>query len=69
MGQIVETFDALPFEPGKPSAIVAQTIKGKGVSFIETLHMARLDPKKLQAALAELGEPGLCGGGEEVACG
>ncbi len=28
-------FDALPFEPGKPSVIIANTVKGKGVSFME----------------------------------
>lgn len=31
MKQIVETLDALPFEPGKPSMIVARTIKSKGL--------------------------------------
>lgn len=28
-------FDALPFETGKPSLIIAHTVKGKGVSFME----------------------------------
>lgn len=28
-------FDQLPFEPGKPNLVLAHTIKGKGVSFIE----------------------------------
>lgn len=28
-------FAALPFEPGKPSVIIAKTVKGKGVSFME----------------------------------
>lgn len=31
MKQIVETQDALPFEPGKPSMIVARTVKSKGL--------------------------------------
>ncbi|EOT28762.1 hypothetical protein C805_00283 [Eubacterium sp. 14-2] len=31
MTQIVETLDALPFEPGKPSMIVARTVKSKGL--------------------------------------
>ena len=31
MKQIVETLDALPFEPGKPSMIVAHTVKSKGL--------------------------------------
>jgi transketolase len=28
-------FDALPFEAGKPNLVLAHTVKGKGVSFIE----------------------------------
>ena len=34
-GALLETFAALPFETGKPSCIIANTTKGKGVSFIE----------------------------------
>lgn len=30
-----EAFTALPFEKGKPSVIIAKTVKGKGVSFME----------------------------------
>lgn len=30
-----EVFAALPFEKGRPSVIIAKTIKGKGVSFME----------------------------------
>lgn len=30
-----EAFAALPFEIGKPSVIIAKTVKGKGVSFME----------------------------------
>jgi transketolase len=32
---LVELFDRIPFEPGKPNLVLAHTIKGKGVSFIE----------------------------------
>ncbi len=32
---LLSVFDAVPFSPGRPSAIVAHTIKGRGVSFIE----------------------------------
>jgi transketolase len=32
---LVELFDLVPFEPGKPNLVLAHTIKGKGVSFIE----------------------------------
>ncbi len=55
MEQIVEALDALPFEPGRPSLILADTVKGKGVSFIETHHMAHFNAEQLEAALAEVG--------------
>lgn len=45
----------------KPCAIIAQTIKGKGVSFLEDAegrHGKVLDGAEYQAALAELGQPG-----------
>jgi transketolase len=32
---LIELFDQLPFEKGKPNLILAHTTKGKGVSFIE----------------------------------
>ncbi len=32
---LVDVFDNLPFEKGKPNLIIAKTIKGKGVSFME----------------------------------
>jgi transketolase len=35
---LVEIFDRLPFEPGKPNLVLARTLKGKGVSFIENSH-------------------------------
>lgn len=57
MAQIVQALDSLPFEPGRPSVVIADTVKGKGVAAIERLHMARLDAEGLRAALAELGEP------------
>lgn len=42
---------------GRPKAIVANTVKGKGVSFMEhnnAWHYTRLSPETYQAALAEL---------------
>ncbi len=36
---LVATFSELPFEEGKPNLILANTIKGKGVSFME--HVAK----------------------------
>ncbi len=35
---LVELFEQLPFEPGKPNLVLAHTVKGKGVSFIENSH-------------------------------
>ncbi|WP_304236988.1 transketolase [Jiulongibacter sediminis] len=32
---LIETFESLPFEEGKPSFVIAHTVKGKGVSFME----------------------------------
>lgn len=52
-----QTFDALPFEPGKPNAVIARTCKGRGVSFIEDSigwhHRVPTDAE-LTAALEEL---------------
>jgi transketolase len=33
--QLKETFDAVPFVKGKPSLVIAHTVKGKGVSYME----------------------------------
>ena len=45
------------WEPGKPQALIAHTIKGKGVSFMENKvewHYKAPNPEQLVAALAEL---------------
>ena len=34
--ELYETLKSLPFEEGKPSMIIAHTVKGKGVSFMES---------------------------------
>ena len=47
-----------PKEAGKPRMIVAQTVKGKGVSFMENqlkYHGAPLSKDELKKALKELG--------------
>lgn len=52
------TFKSLPLEPGKPSFIVCNTIKGKGVSFLENTvasHYWHLTAEQKTAACAELG--------------
>lgn len=35
MRQIVDALGSVPFESGKPSMVIANTIKGKGISFME----------------------------------
>jgi transketolase len=55
---IRDAFHAAPFEPGRPSVIIAHTVKGKGVSFMENdlaWHYRSPDDAQLAAALAELG--------------
>jgi len=32
---LTDLFGQLPFEPGKPNLVLAHTVKGKGISFIE----------------------------------
>ena len=50
-------FDALPFEAGKPSVIIANTIKGKGVSYMENnikWHHGVPNNEEYSLALTEL---------------
>lgn len=57
MAQVVRTLDELPLAPAKPSAIIASTVKGKGVSFLEgtaRAHVTTLSKAEIQQALAEL---------------
>lgn len=52
---------AVPFQPGRPSGIIAHTVKGKGVSFMENRlawHYLAPSDEELQRALAELGVSG-----------
>ena len=32
--QLLDTFNAAPFEVGRPNCVIAHTIKGRGVSFM-----------------------------------
>ncbi|HZS94976.1 MAG TPA: thiamine pyrophosphate-dependent enzyme, partial [Chloroflexota bacterium] len=50
-------FDAVPFTPGKPSLVMAHTVKGKGVSFMEDTvlwHYRIPRGAEFDAALVEL---------------
>lgn len=54
-----EVFAALPFEKGKPSVIIAHTVKGKGVSFMENQlkwHHGVPDAEQYEKANTELDE-------------
>jgi transketolase len=56
---LIRTLEAVPFEPGKPNLILARTVKGRGVSFIEnTLNWHHKVPSadELERALRELTE-------------
>ena len=57
-GAIESTLAGVPLEQGKPSVIIAHTVKGKGVSFMENKlewHYKTPTPEELQQALKELG--------------
>ena len=48
----------VPFEPGKPSFVIADTVKGRGVSFMEhnpLWHSRGLSDRELARAFQELG--------------
>jgi len=55
--QILGALGGVPFEPGRPNVIVARTVKGKGVSFMENellWHYRIPDEEEYRRALAEL---------------
>lgn len=57
-GQLEEAFAQLPYERNMPTMIVANTIKGKGVSFFENMvhsHYWHVTQEELQKAYGELG--------------
>jgi len=54
---LADALDAFPFEDGRPSCLVCNTVKGKGVSFMENRllwHYRSPSDEQLDAALAEL---------------
>ena len=55
--ELKAAFDSLPFEKGKPSVIIARTVKGKGVSFMENQlkwHHGVPDKEQYETAQQEL---------------
>lgn len=56
-GALLETFASLPFQAGRPNCIIANTVKGKGVSFMENKapwHHKIPSAAELDAAFKEL---------------
>lgn len=57
MNTIVETITSLPFEKGKPSCVILDTIKAKGLSFAEgktAYHYWKATPEELEMAEKDL---------------
>lgn len=56
--QLLDIFKNVPFVKDKPSLIIANTIKGKGISFMENVpiwHYRLPNPKEMAIACKELG--------------
>jgi transketolase len=55
-----DALGSTPFEPGKPSALICHTVKGKGVSFAENNmqwhHKAKISDAEISTLLAALEE-------------
>jgi len=57
IGALIETLEALRAVKGQPSVVIAHTVKGKGISFVEadyTFHGKALTPEQAEKALEEL---------------
>jgi transketolase len=66
MAAIVDVLGRAVHGDGRPVVVIAHTIKGKGVSFMEGhyyWHTRAVKPDELASAMAELGEPVAAPGG------
>ena len=57
VAELVNVFAQLPFEPGKPNLVLARTVKGKGVSYMEDdmrWHHRVPNDEEFSTAMAEL---------------
>jgi transketolase len=57
IGELRNAFDRIPFSHGKPSCVIAHTVKGKGVCFMENdllWHYRCPDPEEFEKAICEL---------------
>jgi transketolase len=55
--ELVRTFDSLPVNSDRPQLVIAKTIKGKGLSFMENArvwHLGHLSGADAEAAIKEL---------------
>ena len=59
MQSIVETFDSIDYQNGKPHLLTSNTTKGKGVSYMENVaswHHGMPNEEQYQQAIAEISE-------------
>ncbi|OGO09988.1 MAG: transketolase [Chloroflexi bacterium RBG_13_68_17] len=57
VGDLARALRSAPYQPGRPSVLIAHTVKGKGISFMENApgyHRANISPEQTQRALAEV---------------
>lgn len=57
--EIISSLESIPFKPGKPNCLIAHTVKGKGVSFMENQpewHDKCPGEEEYKKALEELGD-------------
>jgi len=57
-------FDEVPWQVGRPQVLLAHTIKGRGVSFMENVaswHHGEMSPAQYEAAMRELGRSSQAG--------
>lgn len=60
IAELVATLEAAAQPTGRPTAVIAHTTKGKGVSFMEgeyKWHSRPIAPEEFATAMVELGEP------------
>lgn len=58
MAQVVDALDAVPLDAGRPTALIAHTVKGKGISFAENTylwHSNNVNDEVYARVMAELG--------------
>jgi transketolase len=60
MEAILQILEAAAHGDGRPTVVIAHTVKGKGVSFMEGhyfWHTRVIKPDEFAIAMADLGEP------------